>query len=1200
MPPACPFCDLGDRPLLHRSPLTAAFADGYPVTPGHTLVIPIRHAETYFDLSAAEQAALWHAVGEVKTLLDATLLPTPDGYNIGFNVHEAAGQTVAHAHVHVIPRYRGDVHNPRGGVRWVIPAKADYKFDWDAASPQDVADVAVGPQRPLAPWLLADLSRATQVDIAVAFVWPSGLNLVFRRLEECLERGGSVRFLTGDYECLTAPDALRRLLDLTERERMQLRMVETSRIRTSFHPKTYLLSNEGHGEAAVAYVGSSNLSAQALETGHEWNVRLKGVAGVRRAQLAFDRLFMSEGTTVVTHAWVDAYERRRERQQSRPSHSEVFIFEEPEREPFEPHAIQCEALDALAATRAQGERAGLVVLATGLGKTWLAAFDSKPFTKVLFVAHRDEILRQAMHTFRSIRPKDRFGLYTGSQKHHAANVLFASVQTLARKEHLHLFDPRYFDYIVIDEFHHASAHTYRNLIQHFTPSFLLGLTATPDRSDGGDLLDLCDGNLVYRCDLGRGITEGQLCPFHYHGVPDLVDYQQIPWRSRRFDEEKLSEAVATRERAQNALEQWQAHAGPGSRTIGFCVSQRHADFMREFFRQAGLRAAAVHADPQTSDPREESLEQLACGDLDVLFAVDMFNEGLDIKNVDTVLMLRPTESRILWLQQLGRGLRICADKERLQVIDYIGNHRSFLQKPAALFGALGLDFASLRELPQALRARTYEDALPPGCSVTYELQTIEILEKLFPATSPDTVDAMVEWYRAFMDTNGVRPTALQALRAARTPRLTQRRHGSWLAFVELQGGLKDASLRAWTRNVEFLRELETAAMTRGYKMYLIEALLRLGVLPGRATLDDVAQSFIRVCARSSMKRSDVSVNLDDLSQVKGLLTKHPIAVWSKRRDRSQRPYFQFINDVLCSGPGIHPSEDAEEQAAFTALVTEIVEWRIAQYLTERRDGVRFSVRRNKSGEPILKLDRNRHELPEQGSWIDVEIDGHPYRASFQEEFITEVAPRDEHPERNALPELMYKWFGEQAGARGTQFAVAQDASPDGGYRYRWSPDQAATGNTSKGAPLKRDDGTFIDCRILLDEFDGSTTLVVMSQGGGRNKQYTEGVELLLARIAKLGGRIERIAVESGATTAMDLESRTVTGAGLTYPIDPAFFQPRELRTAIGKAVAAIGRRAGAKGRGNATKRVRIWLIGVDNATLEGALTHPHEVRADRA
>src|SRR5262249_23037361 len=197
-----------------------------------------------------------------------------------------------------------------------------------------------------------------------------------------------------------------------------------------------------------------------------------------------------------------------------------------------PHAVQQEALEELARTRAEGNAAGLIVLATGLGKTWLAAFDSaRPeYRRILFVAHREEILGQALHTFRQIRPAARLGLYTGEEKDRDAEVLFASVQTLSRARHLGQFDRDAFDYIVIDEFHHAAAVTYRRVIDHFTPRFLLGLTATPERADGGDLLALCAENLVYRCDMVEAIRRDLLVPFHYFGVPDDIDYRNIPWR----------------------------------------------------------------------------------------------------------------------------------------------------------------------------------------------------------------------------------------------------------------------------------------------------------------------------------------------------------------------------------------------------------------------------------------------------------------------------------------------------------------------------------------------------------------------------------------------------------------------------------------------------------------------------------------------
>jgi hypothetical protein len=282
---------------------------------------------------------------------------------------------------------------------------------------------------------------------------------------------------------------------------------------------------------------------------------------------------------------------------------------------FHPKAYQARALEALERTREEGNTAGLVVLATGVGKTWLSAFDSNrpPFRRVLFVAHREEILGQAWRTFRRIRPLATLGYYNGREKAPEADVLFASIQTLSRRRHLHRFDPRQFDYLVLDEFHHAAARSYRRLIGYFEPRFLLGLTATPERTDGADLLTLCGDNLVYRADMAEGIKRGLLCPFEYYGVPDEVDYANIPWRSRRFDEEALTVAVATRARAENALEQLRKHGK--DRTVAFCVSQRHADFMAAFFREQGLRAVAVHAGP-TSAPRARSLERLEAGELD--------------------------------------------------------------------------------------------------------------------------------------------------------------------------------------------------------------------------------------------------------------------------------------------------------------------------------------------------------------------------------------------------------------------------------------------------------------------------------------------------------------------------------------------------------------------------------------------------------
>jgi superfamily II DNA or RNA helicase/diadenosine tetraphosphate (Ap4A) HIT family hydrolase/HKD family nuclease len=689
--PACPFCAIPPRRVFHEGRLVRGLWDAFPVSPGHALLVTRRHVADWFGASPEERQELAEAVAVARDAVRR--LYRPDGFNVGVNAGAAAGQTVFHLHVHVIPRYDGDAPDPRGGVRHVLPARANYLAAAATGAhllpglPHQRPLVRGGPD-PLLPHLLAHLDQARAADVAVAFALEGGVRALWEHLKDLLGRGGRLRLLTGDYLGVTEPGALLRLLDLEGDVR--LRVYEAAG--ASFHPKAYLF--HGAGGSGTAFVGSSNLTALALGAGLEWNYRVlssRDGPGFAEVASAFEALFAGAHTRPLTPGWVEAYARRRATLPARAGVAEVEP--EPPPAPPTPHAVQAEALAALEATRAAGNTAGLVVLATGLGKTWLSAFDTcRPaFWRVLFVAHREEILSQARDTYRRVRPAARLGLYTGAAKAPDADVLFASVQTLGRRHHLLDFAPDAFDYVIVDEFHHAAAATYRRLLDHFRPRFLLGLTATPERADGGDLLALCQENLAYRCDLAEGVRRGLLCPYRYFGVPDDVDYRNIPWRSGRFDEGALTEAVATRARAENVLGQYRRRAG--RRTLAFCCSQRHADFMADYFRGQGVRAVAVHAGPGSA-PRAASLEQLEAGTLDVVCAVDMFNEGVDLPRVDTVLMLRPTESRVVWLQQLGRGLRKAEGKGALTVIDYIGNHRAFLLKVRALFD-LGPGYAEV-------------------------------------------------------------------------------------------------------------------------------------------------------------------------------------------------------------------------------------------------------------------------------------------------------------------------------------------------------------------------------------------------------------------------------------------------------------------------------------------------------------------------
>ncbi len=376
--------------------------------------------------------------------------------------------------------------------------------------------LVTGGEDPFLPHLCAAMNKASEIDFAVAFIKTTGLRLLLPELQSALRSNEAenpacvrVRILTSDYLDVTDPEALR-LLMLLQAQGAQVRVFESAG--SSFHLKAYLFARFGSkdGLQGTAFIGSSNISRQALQNGLEWNYRVDypGDNGFLEVRARFEELFAHPRSVSLSDAWIDRYEARR----IAPPRA-VEAGSQEQEPPPEPTTVQAEALQALADTRVEGFLRGLVVLATGLGKTWLAAFDAEQVgaRRVLFVAHREEILNQAAETFLRIRPRCRVGYYMGKTRDVEVDVLCASVQTLGRESHLERFSPQHFDYIVIDEFHHAAAPTYRRLLQYFAPRFLLGLTATPDRSDQSDILSLCDDNLVFTCGLFAGIRRWFAC-----------------------------------------------------------------------------------------------------------------------------------------------------------------------------------------------------------------------------------------------------------------------------------------------------------------------------------------------------------------------------------------------------------------------------------------------------------------------------------------------------------------------------------------------------------------------------------------------------------------------------------------------------------------------------------------------------------------
>ena len=1038
----CPFCNFEGRELVWSADLAVAFRDGFPVNQGHTLIVPRRHVATYFDATPWEQQAVWQGVEAVKRQLDEELAPA--GYNVGFNAGAAAGQTVMHLHVHVIPRFDGDVDDPRGGVRGVIPSK--QKYDTSAAPSvasndpfASLADFVPGEEQHFLPVLLKAIETADAIDIVAAFIQQSGIELIEGHLVDALARGARVRILTGDYLNITHPNALQSLYTLTTRhEELGARFYRCEG-RASFHPKAYIFSTDDHG---AAFVGSSNISATALQGGVEWNLKttMSSPDRYREIRDRFERLYDSERAQMLTAELVKEYQAR----------TPVPPAPEPESERPRPNVIQEAVLKQLKQVRSEGAVRGLVVLATGLGKTYLSAFDFAQIQgkRALFVAHREEILDQAAETWAHVHPDRTIGYMVGAKKQPDADLIFASVQTLSRHAHLAKFERDHFDYIVIDEFHHATAETYRRLLTHFQPTFLLGLTATPDRMDGASLYRLCDDTLVARVGLAEGIAKKLLVPFHYYGVKDEIDFEAIPWRSGRFETEELTSRYETEARAAQALREYRRHAAAtGRRALVFCCSRTHADYMARYLRENGVRAASVHSG-ETSAPRTKSLEQLRAGELEAICAVDVFNEGVDLPDVNTIMMLRPTESPIIFLQQLGRGLRTGRQttKTALTVVDFIGNHRSFLQRPQALLALTGQDVPAGAAL-RVLREGGFD--LPEGCSIEIETAAIDMLSRVAKLSS---ADLLIDQYTALRESHGRRPTASELFASGVNLKPMRQRHASWFHFLADLDDLTDQENRVFARHGDWFSDLEKTQMTRSYKMIAIQALLDADQLHTGVEVAELARRSRDLLARDTVLQAELGEHRKSGGQLDDFVKswrEMPLRVLQN----AKRPWFALKDDRFDSLLDV-ASADRE---IFNAMSAEIVDVR----LREHRDKSRFGATviplttpismkvSHSSSNPILRFDRQRRSDIPEGE-VDVVVDDQTYTFLFRRIAVNVV--REEATGPNVLPRLMRSWFGPAAGHPGTRHRVELVSRSEERWELRR---QGAEGDAGAVIPLGR-------------------------------------------------------------------------------------------------------------------------------------------------
>ncbi len=1033
-----PFLFQSEADWITSNALAFAVFDRFPVSHGHALVVTRRIVSTWFEATPDEQAALMQLVNEVKQILDKRQQPAPDGYNVGFNSGDAAGQTVGHVHIHVIPRYRGDVPDPRGGVRHVIPGKGNYLADSNNAAVNDSGLMLSSgyPNSSLWNELSWRLAGAKSVDVLASFVQMSGLDVIEEELFEAIRKEARVRILVSDYLYISDVKALRRLVgwmnvafeEFTE-ARLEARLIQMARLPSSpasFHPKAWQISD---GDSGIIVVGSSNLSRPALQSGIEWNlISERRSAPVAHEQVRVEFSSLWEVSTAFSPDLLTAYAEKSKA--FRSTHFEPERIDEREG-PFGPRPWQVEALAALQRIREAGYGRALVAVATGMGKTWLAAFDARQVgetlgrrPRVLVIAHRAHILAQAEAAL-SLVLDHAFGegstsWYIGASSELSGDLVIASVQKLSRSSGLDRLADEQFDFAVMDEVHHAHAPSYRQVLAKLQADFILGLTATPERTDGVDVASIFDDNLAYHASIGDGIEEESLVPFHYVGIKDTVDFGQIPWRNGRFAPEELEERVIRSERLNRLWLTMQKH--PAERTIVFCCSRRHALFTRDWLRSKGLQAAAVFSGGGC-DSYSESIEKLRRGNLQCLCVVDMFNEGLDIPAVDRVIMLRPTESKVIFLQQLGRGLRASEGKSRLLVIDFVGNHRIFAQRLIHIL-SLHKAAANWTTLKKWLNGETPD--LPDGCLVDVEVEAKDVIRQFIPTGPSQAIEA----YRAIRDELGRRPTILEVFNRGFLPRAIAARDGSWFEFCRAEGDLNENEATVCEQFGDWLKMLEATALTKSYKMVVLRVFIDQESLAGAVELNQFARACRKYLQNHKILRRDLQGDghavdhaLADDPEWTKWWNKWPIDRWTdlqggKKWFVREGEQFRFDQPI-----------DPKLQPTLEVMTSEIVDWRLAQYVrrwkidTEVAGTQAFEAKVSHSnGRPILFVpDKTVCPGRAVGPTLVQLPNGSRWEFKFVKVACNVAAPEGEAS--NQLSDLLKNWFGPNAGLPGTGFVV---------------------------------------------------------------------------------------------------------------------------------------------------------------------------------
>ena len=701
------------------------------------------------------------------------------------------------------------------------------------------------------PKLKQSFKTATTIDIIVSFLMESGVKLLLQDLKEALNRGVKIRILTGNYLKITQPQALY-LLKSELKDKVDLRFYNNPN--KSFHPKAYMFHNPIDSEI---YIGSSNISRGALTSSIEWNYRFLKSTAPNDFKVFYDTFedLFNNHSLIITDEVLKDYSK----QWTRPNIYKDIEKEESKEDNviniFEPRGAQIEALYSLEKSREEGFDKGLVVAATGIGKTYLSAFDSAKYNKILFVAHREEIIKQAAQSFKNVRNSDDIGFFYSNQKDTKNSFIFALVQTLGKEQYLNeeYFSKDYFDYIIVDEFHHAVSSNYKKIIDYFIPKFLLGLTATPERLDSKDVFALCDYNMVYEVRLKDAINKGWLVPFRYYGIYDeTVNYEDIDYKNGKYDDKQLEEALMLNKRGEVILNHYLKYNS--KRAIGFCTSRHHAEYMAKVFNENNIPSAAVYSGEkgEYSEERNIALSKLTSGELKVIFSVDMFNEGLDVPAIDMVMFLRPTQSPTIFLQQLGRGLRKFKDKKYLNVLDFIGNYKKANLVPFLLSGK---EYSA----SECKKNKQGDYEFPEECIVDFDFKIIDIFKKQ-AEREMKVKDKVKEQFEVVSQMLGYRPSRVELFtyiddevyQNIRSKAMNP--FSNYLEYIKENDKLThDEEILYNSRGREFINMIETTSMSKTYKMPVLLAFYNYGDIKMEISEDDIYKSFYNFYRKGSNK-----------------------------------------------------------------------------------------------------------------------------------------------------------------------------------------------------------------------------------------------------------------------------------------------------------------------------------------------------------